>query len=112
MNENEKAELIHAAGEDWNNITPFLIKEFLWRKQNGRSVKNLSEEIKAYEKLNELPQKELEKYLTSTAVNGNVTKVKFCSNNLSFNNFIQMLYHIPSFFSLFLKNCKPPITLF
>lgn len=86
MSENEKAELIHAAGEDWNNITPFLIKEFLWRKQNGRSVKNLSEEINAYEKLNELPQNELEKYLTSTAVNGNVTKIRFSSNNLSFNN--------------------------
>ena len=86
MSENEKAELIHAAGEDWNNITPFLIKEFLWRKQNGRSVKNLSEEIKVYEKLNELPQNELEKYLTSTAVNGNAKKISYDRNNLSFNS--------------------------
>jgi|GEM_PF-1765365 len=70
MNESEKTELIYAAGEDWNNITPFLIREFLWRKQKGRSVKNLSEEIKVYEKLSELPQSELEKYLTSSAVNG------------------------------------------
>ena len=71
MNEAEKTELIYAAGEDWNNITPFLIREFLWRKQKGRSVKNLSEEIKVYEKLGQLPQSELEKYLTSSAVNGN-----------------------------------------
>ena len=70
MNESEKTELIYAAGEDWNNITPFLIREFLWRKQKGRSVKNLSEEIKVYEKLGQLPQSELEKYLTSSAVNG------------------------------------------
>lgn len=67
MNEAEKEELIYAVGEDWNNITPFLIREFLWRKQNRRSVKNLSEEIKAYEKLGELSQSELEKYLASTA---------------------------------------------
>lgn len=67
MNEAEKTELIYAVGEDWNNITPFLIREFLWRKQNRRSVKNLSEEIKAYEKLGELSQSELEKYLASTA---------------------------------------------
>ena len=70
MNEADKTELIYAAGEDWNNITPFLIREFLWRKQKGRSVKNLSEEIKVYEKLGQLPQSELEKYLTSSAVNG------------------------------------------
>ncbi len=67
LNEAEKEELIYAVGEDWNNITPFLIKEFLWRKQNRRSIKNLSEEIKAYEKLGELSQSELEKYLASTA---------------------------------------------
>ena len=67
MNEAAKEELIYAVGEDWNNITPFLIREFLWRKQNRRSVKNLSEEIKAYEKLGELSQNELEKYLASTA---------------------------------------------
>ena len=67
MNEAEKEELIYAVGEDWNNITPFLIREFLWRKQNRRSVKNLSEEIKAYEKLGELSQSELKKYLASTA---------------------------------------------
>ena len=85
MNESEKVELIHAAGEDWNNITPFLIKEFLWRKQKGRSVKNLSEEIKVYEKLRELPQKDLEKYLISSAVNGNAKKVKFDKDNLNFN---------------------------
>ena len=70
MNESEKTELIYVAGEDWNNITPFLIREFLWRKQKGRSVKNLSEEIKVYEKLGQLPQSELEKYLTISAVNG------------------------------------------
>ncbi len=84
MNESEKEELIYAAGEDWNNITPFLIREFLWRKQNGRSVKNLSEEIKVYEKLIELPQKDLEKYLTSTAVNGNDKTVSFDSQSMAF----------------------------
>lgn len=84
MNEGEKEELVYAAGEDWNNVTPFLIREFLWRKQNGRSVKNLSEEIKVYEKLAELPKKELEKYLTSSAVNGNEKTVSFDSQMMSF----------------------------
>ncbi|MGN0722904.1 MAG: hypothetical protein ACI4LT_02735 [Treponema sp.] len=38
MNESEKTELIYAVGKDWNNITPFLIREFLWRKQYRRIV--------------------------------------------------------------------------
>lgn len=84
MNEGEKEELVYAAGENWNNVTPFLIREFLWRKQNGRSVKNLSEEIKVYEKLAELPKNELEKYLTSSAVNGNEKTVSFDSQMMSF----------------------------
>lgn len=84
MNESEKEELIYAAGEDWNNITPFLIREFLWRKKNNRSVKNLSEEIKVYEKLAELPKNELEKYLTSSVVNGNEKTVSFDSQTMSF----------------------------
>lgn len=86
MNESEKEELVYAAGEDWNNITPFLIREFLWRKKNNRSVKNLSQEIKVYEKLGELPQSELEKYLTSSAVNGNDKTVSFDSQSMTFTS--------------------------
>lgn len=84
MDETEKIELVYAAGEDWNNITPFLIREFIWRKKNNRSVKNLSEQIKVYEKLGELPQSELEKYLTSSVVNGSAKTISFDSQSLSF----------------------------
>ena len=84
LNESEKKELIYAAGEDWNNITPLLLKEFIWRKQNKKSTQNILQEITVYEKLKEIPQAELEKYLVSSTVNGEVETVRFNRQSQSF----------------------------
>ena len=81
----DKDELLYAADGNVNNITPLFLKEFLWRKTNDKSVKNLLTEVTSFEKLSTIPQNELEKFLTSTAVNGNVKKISFDKNNLSFN---------------------------
>ena len=82
----DKDELLYAADGNVNNITPLFLKEFLWRKTNDKSVKNLLTEVTSFEKLSTIPQSELEKFLTSTAVNGNVKKISFDRNNLSFTN--------------------------
>ena len=82
----DKGELLYAADGNVNNITPLFLKEFLWRKTNDKSVKNLLTEVTSFEKLSTIPQNELEKFLTSTAVNGNVKKIRFDRNNLSFTN--------------------------
>ena len=84
LNESEKKELIYAAGEDWNNITPLLLKEFIWRKKNKKSTQNILQEITVYEKLKEIPQAELEKYLVSSTVNGEVETVRFNRQSQSF----------------------------
>jgi len=64
-----------SAGADVNALTPLLIKEYLWRKKNKKSLKNIASEVAAIEKLDTIPQSQLDKLLTSTAVNGSVKKV-------------------------------------
>ena len=77
----DKDELLYAADGNVNNITPLFLKEFLWRKTNDKSVKNLLTEVTSFEKLSTIPQNELEKFLTSTAVNGSVkTSVSTSAN--------------------------------
>lgn len=36
----QKEEIIHAAGDE-SLVIPLLIKEYLWRKENGKSTKNV-----------------------------------------------------------------------
>ncbi|WP_440557952.1 hypothetical protein [Treponema succinifaciens] len=45
----EKAELVHLTGGDCNIMTPFLIREYLWRKKNRRKLKGLSDDIRKAE---------------------------------------------------------------
>ena len=82
----EKIELLYAADEDWNNITPLLIKEYIWRKKSGRSVKTLLKEVRVYEKLSSVPLPDLKKFLTSSAVNGMSKKVAFDDDTLNFSS--------------------------
>ena len=37
----ERAELIHLTGGDYNTMTPLLIREYLWRKKNRRKLRGL-----------------------------------------------------------------------
>ncbi len=75
MTETEQKEIISFAGVNANALTPLLIKEYLWRKKNKKSLKNIASEVAAIEKLDTIPQSQLDKLLTSTAVNGSVKKV-------------------------------------
>ena len=45
----ERAELIHLTGGDYNNMTPLLIREYLWRKKNRRALRGLSDDIREAE---------------------------------------------------------------
>lgn len=45
----ERAELIHLTGGDYNTMTPLLIKEYLWRKKNGRKLKGIADDIREAE---------------------------------------------------------------
>ena len=71
----EIKKLAASAGADVNALTPLFIKEYLWRKTNKKATKNLAAEVFSFEKLAAIPQSQLEKLLTSTAVNGSVKKV-------------------------------------
>lgn len=84
LSEREQSELLYVVGEDWNNITPLLIKEFIWRKKNNKSTQNILNEISVYEKLKEIPQTDLEKYFTSSIVNADVEKISFDKESLTF----------------------------
>lgn len=85
LTESEQRELFYVAGEDWNNITPLLIKEFIWRRKNKQSIKNILKEINVYENLWKLPQSELEKYFISNTVNESLKDVSFEKTSLNFN---------------------------
>ena len=71
----EIEKLAASAGTTVNALTPLFIKEYLWRKTNKKATKNLAAEVFSFEMLAAIPQSQLEKLLTSTAVNGNVKKV-------------------------------------
>ena len=45
----ERAELIHLTGGDYNTMTPLLIREYLWRKKNRRKLRGLSDDIREAE---------------------------------------------------------------
>lgn len=45
----EKAEIVHLTGGDYNIMTPLLIREYLWRKKNRRKLKGLSDDIREAE---------------------------------------------------------------
>lgn len=51
LNTFDKKELINAAGGKQDNITALLLKEYLWRKNNEKSVKNLKKELTKMEAL-------------------------------------------------------------
>ena len=44
-----KSELLHLAGGDYNNMTPLLIREYLWRKKNRRELSGLVDDIREAE---------------------------------------------------------------
>ena len=90
LNEKTRTEIVHAANDDWNNITPLFIREFLWRQQNGRKTEGLVEEIKNYEHLSDIPKNVLEKFLRSGSVNGKLKSINFDSETLSFNEEIHI----------------------
>ena len=45
----EKSELVHLAGGDYNTMTPLLIREYLWRKKNRRKLSGLADDIREAE---------------------------------------------------------------
>lgn len=45
----EKAELVHLTGGDYNVMTPLLIREYLWRKKNRRNLKGIADDIRKTE---------------------------------------------------------------
>ena len=45
----EKAELVRLTGGDYNSMTPLLIREYLWRKKNGRNLKGIADDIREAE---------------------------------------------------------------
>lgn len=45
----ERAELIHLTGGDYNTMTPLLIREYLWRKKNRRKLRGLSDDVREAE---------------------------------------------------------------
>lgn len=45
----ERAELIHLTGGDYNTMTPLLIREYLWRKKNRRNLRGLSDDVREAE---------------------------------------------------------------
>lgn len=45
----EKSELVRLTGGDYNSMTPLLIREYLWRKKNGRKFKGISDDIREAE---------------------------------------------------------------
>ena len=45
----ERAELIHLTGGDYNTMTPLLIMEYLWRKKNRRKLRGLSDDVREAE---------------------------------------------------------------
>lgn len=42
----ERAELIHLTGGDYNTMTPLLIREYLWRKKNRIALKGIADDIR------------------------------------------------------------------
>lgn len=62
MNKTEREEFFHCTGDDWDILTPLLIKEYLWRKKQGRSLKNLTQEVQSYQKLKNLSPSEYESF--------------------------------------------------
>ncbi|MCQ2584706.1 MAG: hypothetical protein MJ185_03875 [Treponema sp.] len=83
LSDKEKVQLVHACGDDWNLITPLLVKEYLWRKDNGQSVEGIYSEVSGVQQLASLPQKDLQTLLTSTAVNGDVKSVVFSGGSFA-----------------------------
>ena len=67
LNAFDKKELINAAGGKQDNITALLLKEYLWRKNNEKSVKNLKKELTKMEVLQKMPEVELKKLVNSTS---------------------------------------------
>ena len=45
----ERTELIHLTGGDYNTMTPLLIREYLWRKKNRRKLRWLSDDVREAE---------------------------------------------------------------
>lgn len=45
----EKSELVRLTGGNYNSMTPLLIREYLWRKKNGRKLKGISDDIREAE---------------------------------------------------------------
>ncbi len=45
----DRAELIHLTGGDYNTMTPLLIREYLWRKKNRRKLRGLSDDVREAE---------------------------------------------------------------
>ena len=45
----ERTELIHLTGGDYNTMTPLLIREYLWRKKNRRKLRGLSDDVREAE---------------------------------------------------------------
>ena len=84
LTESERTEILHSTGEDWTQITPLLIKEYLWRKQNGRKTSNIARDVQGYERLAQLPHEELERFLTSSTVNGRSKTVWFDNKTMTF----------------------------
>lgn len=62
LNKNQKEELLYICNDDLSIITPLLVKEYLWRKENGKNVKNIVEDIQALQNINKIPQEEFERY--------------------------------------------------
>lgn len=45
----ERIELVHSAGDNYNNLTPLLVKEYMWRKANKRKTDSLFREVSEIE---------------------------------------------------------------
>lgn len=90
LSQMEREEILHSVGEEWSSITPLLIKEYMWRKQNGKKTDNIASEVHGYERLAQLPHEELERFLTSSAVNGRSKSVWFDHKTLSFGESVSI----------------------
>ena len=90
LSQTEREELLHSVGDEWSSITPLLIREYLWRKQNGKKITNIAHEVHGYERLAQLPHEELERFLTSSAVHGRAKTVCFDHKTLSFGESVSI----------------------
>ena len=90
LSQPEREELLHSVGEGPETITPLLIKEYLWRKQNGRKISSIARDVQGYERLAQLPHEKLERFLTSSAVHGRAKTVCFDHKTLSFGESVSI----------------------